>query len=33
MDFTKENTLKLMEEINDPRINIRNTIEMDIYFR
>lgn len=27
MDFTKENTLKLMEEINDHRIDIRNTIE------
>ena len=27
MAFTKENTLKLMEEINDHRIDIRNTIE------
>lgn len=27
MEFTKENTLKLMEEINDHMIDIRNTIE------
>ena len=27
MEFTKENTLKLMSEINDYMIDIRNTIE------
>ena len=27
MEFTKENTLNLMEEVKDHKIDIRNTIE------
>ena len=32
MEFTKENTLKLMEEINGYMIDIRNTIEYKFIF-